>query len=167
MVVKRQSLPGDFLIATSTSVGQGYEIFVAGQRQLLLVEIGPRVGLFDGAGRPLASFDTRDLEQELRMQMQRAGGRPDSGPSVRAAGLPVVGALIAIKKGLGACRKLEKTFVLRPVARACRDYLERQIFKFMAKIVGVKTATSLFTCSQALPLKTPRVARAIAKLVCG
>jgi hypothetical protein len=37
----------------------------------------------------------------------------------------------------------------------------------MAKIVGVKTATALLTCSQALPPKTPPLARALVKMVCG
>lgn len=169
VVVKQKSPPGDFLIATRTSVARVYEIFIAGQRQLLLAELGSRVALFDGAGRPLhqASFDTRDLEPQLRSQMRGARRQPANAPAARAAGVPIVGALIGIKKGLDACRKLERTFVLRPVARACKDYLERKIFRFMAKIVGFKTATSLLTCSQTMPRTTPWLARTIAKMVCG
>lgn len=169
VVVKRGSPPGDFLIVTSATAARAYEIFIASQRQLLLVDTGPRVTLFDGAGRPVprASFDMRVIERELRSQLRRVGRRPESGVSARAAGLPALGAVIGIKKGLDACRKLEKTFVLRPIAKACRDYLERKIFKFMAKIVGVKTATALLTCSQAMPRKTPWLARQIAKMFCG
>ncbi len=79
----------------------------------------------------------------------------------------VVGALLAIKRGLQACEELEKTFVLRPVAKACQDFYERKFFKLVAKITGAKLATAMLTCSQALPVKTPRLVRQIARMLCG
>ena len=39
--------------------------------------------------------------------------------------------------------------------------------KLVAKIVGVKTATALLTCSESLPNKTHPVVRSLAKMVCG
>jgi hypothetical protein len=74
--------------------------------------------------------------------------------SARAAGVPVVvGALLAIKRGLAACEKLEKTFVLRPVAKACQDFYERKFYKLVAKITGAKLATR---CSRVLRRCPPR-----------
>jgi hypothetical protein len=74
---------------------------------------------------------------------------------------------LAIKSGLAACEKLEKTFVLRPVAKACQDFYERKFYKLVAKATGAKLATAMLTCSQAMPAKTPPLVRQIAKMLCG
>lgn len=64
-------------------------------------------------------------------------------------------------------QEAREDFVLRPVAKACRDFYERKFFKLVAKITGVKLATAMLTCSQALPVKTPPLVRQIAKMLCG
>ncbi len=95
---------------------------------------------------------------------------PDDAPShqfPRLAVPVVVGGLYGVVKGVQACRKLERVFVLRPIARACKDFYERKFIKLVAKIVGVKTPTALFTCSETLPRKTNPVVQSLAKMVCG
>jgi hypothetical protein len=93
----------------------------------------------DGSGRRIAgsAFETTGLERELRLQTQATPAAKRSTRSARAAGVPVVvGALLAIKKGLAACEKLEKTFVLRPVAKACQDFYERKFYKLVREDHG-------------------------------
>jgi hypothetical protein len=105
LVVKRGSLAGDFLLATGNQAARMYQIFVGAKRQLIIIDSETRVALADGTGRPLAgsTLAPAELERELRRQVLPAPSGKDGEPSARAAGVPVIGALIAIKKGLEAC----------------------------------------------------------------
>lgn len=159
VVTKPGSEPGDFIRETLSSRVRVHQLFVRFHRVMTLSDDDGRLGIFDGRGRPLApSFRAGDYERELRAQLDSSRAR---------SSVLVAGALLGAIKGLQACKKLAKKFLLKPVAKACEDFLERKLFRLTAKLVGTKVALSLFTCSQALPKRTPGIVRRIAAVVCG
>ncbi len=155
MVVKKGSPPGTFVLASRTATTRAYQFWAGGRVHLGIVERGGLFMLFDGASRliPAASFDPHDRDRPT-------GNKQRLAPAV-------YGAFVAIYRGLQACIKLKKSFITRPIGRACEDFYKRKFKKVVAKIVGAKLAASLFTCSSTLPKRTPMIIKKIAKAICG
>lgn len=76
-VVKRGSVPGDFLLVSGNQAARVYQMFVGATRRLIILDAGSRVTLADGTGRPVGGsmFETPELERELRIQTRAALAR--------------------------------------------------------------------------------------------